>query len=70
MRILILGLLGLAASVLLALAVKEDNGYILIGYGQWTVEGSLAFFLLLNLLLFGALYLTLRLLSRIGATPR
>jgi len=70
MRILILGLLGLAASVLLALAVKEDNGYILIGYGQWTVEGSLAFFLLMNLLLFGALYLTLRILSRLGATPR
>ncbi len=70
MRFLILGLLGLAASVLLALAVKEDNGYILIGYGQWTVEGSLAFFLLMNLLLFGALYLTLRILSRLGATPR
>ncbi|WP_428606354.1 heme biosynthesis HemY N-terminal domain-containing protein [Sedimenticola sp.] len=70
MRILILGLLGLAVSVLLALAVKEDNGYILIGYGQWTVEGSLAFFLLMNLLLFGALYLTLRLISRIGAAPR
>ncbi|WP_029134819.1 heme biosynthesis HemY N-terminal domain-containing protein [Sedimenticola selenatireducens] len=70
MRILILGLLGLAASVLLALAVKEDNGYILIGYGQWTVEGSLAFFLLMNLLLFGALYLTLRIISRLGATPR
>ncbi len=70
MRILILGLLGLAASVLLALAIKADNGYILIGYGEWTVEGSLAFFLLLNLLLFGALYLTLRIVSRIGATPR
>lgn len=70
MRLLILVLLGLGVSVLLALAVKEDNGYILIGYGQWTAEGSLAFFLLLNLLLFGALYLTLRILSRLGATPR
>lgn len=70
MRLLIFGLIGLAAAVLLALAVKEDNGYILIGYGQWTVEGSLAFFLLMNLLLFGALYLTLRILSRLGATPR
>jgi HemY protein len=67
---LIFGLLGLAVSVLLALAVKEDNGYILIGYGQWTIEGSLAFFLLMNLLLFGALYLTLRILSRLGSTPR
>ncbi len=70
MRILILGLLGLAVSVILALAVKEDNGYILLGYGDWTVEGSLAFFLLMNLLMFGVLYLTLRILSRIGATPK
>ena len=70
MRILILALLGLAVSVLLALAVKDDNGYILVGYGQWTIEGSLAFFLLMNVLLFGVLYLTLRILARIGATPR
>lgn len=70
MRILLLGLLGLAASVILALAVKEDNGYILLGYGEWTVEGSLAFFLLMNLLMFGVLYLALRILSRIGATPK
>lgn len=70
MRILILGLLGLAASVLMALAVKEDNGYILIGYGQWTVEGSLAFFLLMNLALFVLLYLSLRILSRVSSTPR
>lgn len=70
MKTLITALLVMAGSVLLALAVKEDNGYILIGYGQWTLEGSLAFFLLLNLLLFGALYLFLRLLARIRAVPR
>ncbi len=70
MKILILAILGLAASVLLALAVKEDNGYILLGYGEWTVEGSLAFFLLMNLVMFGVLYITLRILSRIGATPK
>jgi len=50
--------------------VKEDNGYILIGYGHWSVEGSLAFFLLLNLLFFSVLYLLLRLLARIWAMPR
>ncbi len=69
MRLLILGLLGLAASVLLTLLVKEDNGYILIGYGEWTVEGSLAFFLFMNFVVFVALYLSLRVLSRVTATP-
>jgi len=70
MKILILALLGLAASVFLALAVKEDNGYILIGYGQWTIEGSLAFFLVMNLVLFALLYLSLRIISRVSSTPR
>lgn len=48
------------ASVALTLVVNKDNGYVLIGYGVWTVEGSLAFFVLLNLLLFLLLYMAVR----------
>ncbi len=70
MRILLSSLLVLALSVGLALVVKDDNGYVLLGYGQWTVEGSLAFFVLLNLALFVALYLSIRLGSRFLAMPQ
>ncbi|HEB95041.1 MAG TPA: heme biosynthesis protein HemY [Sedimenticola thiotaurini] len=70
MKTLIVALLVLALSVFVALAVKHDNGYILIGYGNWSVEGSLAFFVLLDLLLFGLLYAGIRLLSRFLGLPR
>ncbi|OOZ36579.1 heme biosynthesis HemY N-terminal domain-containing protein [Solemya velesiana gill symbiont] len=69
MKNLIIGLLALALSVGLTLVVLEDNGYILVGYGHWTVEGSLAFFLLLDLLLFMALYALLRSIVRIWNVP-
>ena len=69
MRFLFTLLLALTVSVLLGLILKVDNGYVLIGYGPWMVEGSLAFFLLLDLLLFGFLYLLLRSLVRLRALP-
>ena len=70
MKTLFGGLLVLALSVFLALAIKQDNGYVLIGYGNWSVEGSLAFFALLNLILFALLYTLIRLLNRIHGMPR
>ncbi len=57
------------ASVAVTLVVNKDNGYILIGYDVWTVEGSLAFFVLLNLVLFLVLYWTLRGLAKLWAIP-
>ncbi len=69
MKNLITGLLLIAASAFLALAIREDNGYVLFGYGSWTVEGSLAFFALINLLLFALLYLVVRLVVRVWAMP-
>jgi HemY protein len=69
MKFLISALLVLVASVALALVVQEDNGYVLLAYGHWTVEGSLAFFLLLNLLLFLLLYYLLRGLAGVWAVP-
>lgn len=70
MKTLLTALLVLAVSVLLALAVKSDNGYILIGYKQWSVEGSLAFFLILNLLVFVVLYFLIRMLSGLWSIPK
>ncbi|MCP3869707.1 MAG: heme biosynthesis protein HemY [Gammaproteobacteria bacterium] len=69
MRTLVFVLLTLIAAVLLALAVKEDNGYVLIGYGHRSIEGSLVFFTLLNLLLFALLYFGIRFIARLFAIP-
>jgi len=70
MKTLILALLGLAAAVIAALAVQDDNGYILIGYGKMTIEGSLAFFLLANFLVFVMLYVLIRFFSRMFSAKR
>ena len=69
MRALIVGFLTLLLAVTLTLWVKEDNGYVLIGYGQWTVEGSLALFILAMALLFMLCYLSLRALARLWTMP-
>ena len=69
MKGLLIGLLALIASVVIALVVREDAGYILLSYGNWTVEGSLIFFLLLNLLLFVALYILIRTLVQVRHVP-
>ncbi len=70
MKTLILALLAFGAAVLITLAVMNDNGYMLLGYGEWTVEGSLAFFLLLNVAAFGLVYAVLRTIAHIWAVPR
>ncbi|MCU7892834.1 MAG: hypothetical protein KZQ78_14980 [Candidatus Thiodiazotropha sp. (ex Ustalcina ferruginea)] len=49
MRTLIAAFLALLAAVVITLWVKQDNGYVLIGYGEWTIEGSLALFVLAGL---------------------
>ncbi|MCB1762032.1 MAG: heme biosynthesis protein HemY [Gammaproteobacteria bacterium] len=70
MRALLTSLLALALSVVLTLAVKLDNGYVLIGFQQWSVEGSLALFLIFNLLIFVTLYILLRAFARVWSIPR
>ena len=69
MRTLIAAFLALLAAVLVTLWVKQDNGYVLIGYGTWTIEGSLALFTLGVLAMFILLHLSLRLLSRLWQMP-
>ncbi|MGD8913284.1 MAG: heme biosynthesis HemY N-terminal domain-containing protein [Candidatus Thiodiazotropha sp.] len=69
MRTLIAAFLALFAAVAITLLVKQDNGYILIGYGNWTVEGSLALFCLAILALFLLAYIAIRTVSRIWHMP-
>jgi HemY protein len=69
MRTLLTVFLSLLLAVVVTIWVKEDNGYVLIGYGHWTIEGSLALFLLAGLVLFIVLYLALRTLARLWAMP-
>ncbi|OGT92449.1 MAG: hypothetical protein A2286_11930 [Gammaproteobacteria bacterium RIFOXYA12_FULL_61_12] len=57
------------ASVALTLLVNKDNGYVLIGYGTWTLEASLAFFVLFNMLLFFLFYLTVRGIKGLWTMP-
>lgn len=69
MRLLLGAFLALLIAVMVTLWVKHDNGYVLIGYGQWSVEGSLALFTLMDLLFFIVLYLSLRVVSRLWQMP-
>ncbi|MGD2118166.1 MAG: heme biosynthesis HemY N-terminal domain-containing protein [Chromatiales bacterium] len=68
-RWLVAALLALLIGTTLALLVLRDNGYVLIGYDVWTVEGSLALFVLLDAILFTALYLGIRFVLRLWHMP-
>ncbi len=69
MRFLIAALSALFATVAVTLAIKQDNGYVLIGYGSWTLEGSLALFCLVILLSFLVTYFAIRTVSRLWNMP-
>lgn len=69
MRSLIAAFLALLAAVVVTLWIKQDNGYVLIGYGAWTVEGSLALFTLAGVVLFLVLHLAIRVVSRLWRMP-
>jgi len=54
----------------LALGMIEDPGYVLIGYGQWSVETTLSFLVLAMLMLFVVSYYAVRFLIRLFRMPR
>ncbi len=69
MKILITGLLLLAAVVFFIPLVQQENGYFLLSYGPWTAEGSLLLLLLAGIVAFTLLYLLLRTLARMWGFP-
>ncbi|HKJ76960.1 MAG TPA: heme biosynthesis protein HemY [Gammaproteobacteria bacterium] len=70
MRLLVTFLAALVVSVAVALAAREDPGYVLFSRGGWTVETTLALFVVALILLFGVLYALLRTLVNTRALPR
>jgi len=70
MRTLWVTLSALVFSVLAALVVRHDSGYLYAAYGHWSLETSVAFFVFLILLTFGLLYLVIRTLLRVWSVPR
>jgi HemY protein len=68
-RWLLGSLIAVSLGTLIALAILKDNGYILIGYDVWTMEGSLALFILLDVIVFVLLYITIRFFIRLWQTP-
>ncbi len=69
MKRLISALILIALSVALVSLLNKNNGYAMLGYGQWTIEGSLALFILFDLALFLLLYLTIRTIVRVWSIP-
>lgn len=47
----------LLAAVGISLLLKDETGYVMLSWGEWTVETSLALFILLLLVLFAVAYL-------------
>lgn len=70
MKRLLLVLGCLLLTVVLTLAVRQDNGYILLRYADWSIEGSLVLFALLGLLLYFLAYLVLLALRQFWRLPR
>ena len=70
MRLLIVGLLVLIATVALALSAQQDSGQVIISYGDWTIESSLVLFIAGLIILFIALYYSLRVWGGIISFPQ
>ncbi len=70
MKLLIGLVMVLLAAAALALLLMDDPGYVLIGYGHWTLETSVAVAVVVSLLAFIALYYTLRGVANLRSAPR
>ncbi|MBE2294469.1 MAG: hypothetical protein IAF00_05935 [Phycisphaerales bacterium] len=69
MRLLIGIIITLFASVWVALSLRQDPGYVMFSIGQWTVETSLAFFVIFLVIFFFVLYLLVRLAVHLWQAP-
>ena len=69
MRLLIGVIITLFASVWMALALRQDPGYAMFSIGEWTVETSFAFLMLVLTALFVVFYFLVRLAIRLWRTP-
>lgn len=70
MKLLLLVILTLTISVLIGLAVKDDQGYVLINSHGFALETSLVFTVIILLLLFGLGHYILRFYANVKYVPR
>lgn len=70
MKLLSLLLISLVAAVALGLLLTHDTGYVLIGYGAWTLETTLSLLVFALLAGFAAVYLLLRFLVGLKRAPQ
>lgn len=56
-------------SVWVALSLRHDPGYVMLSIGEWTIETSLAFFVIVLMVAFLAIYALIRLTIRLWETP-
>lgn len=66
MSLLIGAVAALVIGVLAGLFIYQDTGFVVIGVGHWTIQGSLTLFLLLDSLVIALVYLSVRGLVRLG----
>lgn len=69
MRLVALLLAVLFVAIAVAAGLRGDNGYVLIAWGQTTVEMSAAMLIIVTVLLFTLLWLTIRLLISVWTLP-
>ena len=69
MKLLVGIIITLFVSIWMALALRQDPGYAMVSIGQWTVETSFAFLILILITLFIASYFLVRLAIRLWLTP-
>ena len=70
MKLLTLLLISLVAAVALGLLLTRDTGYVLIGYGAWTLETTLSLLAFVLLAGFAAVYVLLRFLVGLKRAPQ
>ncbi|KAA3629245.1 MAG: heme biosynthesis protein HemY [Proteobacteria bacterium] len=70
MKLLIGIMVVLLAAAGLSLLLMEDPGYLLVGYGHWTLETSVAVAVIVTVLTFLTLYYALRTLANVRGMPR
>lgn len=69
MKLLFIVLLTMIVAVAIALLAVEDPGYVLIAVGTWTVETTLVLSVIVWISTFGALYYSIRFISRLMGAP-
>ncbi len=69
MKLLIIAIIALLASVAIALFAKDDPGYIMVNYGSWTMEASLVLVLSVGIVGYIVLYYATKLLGGTLKSP-